>query len=345
MAVMSDQLRTELPGEIAAAPWIRAQARRLLAQRGHAWLLHGPSGLGQYALALRVAKAWLCESPQDDGPCGLCGSCHAVNVRTHADLLMLMPETSMQTLDWPLGEKAQAELDDRKRKPGKEIRIDAMREAIEFAQRTSAWGRGKAIVVYPAERMNAVTANALLKTLEEPAGDLKFVVASEAVHQLLPTIRSRCLQHAMAWPEPAAAVGWMMQQGLAQPAAQTLLRAAGGRPDDALRLAGKGLDARAWALLPKAVQRGDISLMREWSAAEIVQTLLKICHDLQSLGQGAQPRFFEATDLPRVPPLPALGLWTRDLLQTARTVEHPFHPGLMLDALASRAQSALNSDQ
>ena len=41
------------------APWIASQARRLLAQRGHAWLLHGPSGLGQYELALALARVWL----------------------------------------------------------------------------------------------------------------------------------------------------------------------------------------------------------------------------------------------------------------------------------------------
>jgi DNA polymerase-3 subunit delta' len=41
----------------------------------------------------------------------------------------------------------------------------------------------------------------LLKTLEEPPGDVRFVLASEAAHQLLPTIRSRCLSHTMRWPQ------------------------------------------------------------------------------------------------------------------------------------------------
>ena len=43
------------------APWIARQATDLLAQRGHAWLLQGPSGLGQYELELAMASAWLCE--------------------------------------------------------------------------------------------------------------------------------------------------------------------------------------------------------------------------------------------------------------------------------------------
>jgi DNA polymerase-3 subunit delta' len=197
-----------------SAPWIAAQTEALLAQRGHAWLLQGPSGLGQYSLALELARAWLCDQPTPRGACGQCGSCHAIHVRTHADLCVLMPEVQMQELGWPLSEKAQADIDDKKRKPSKEIRVEAMRDAVEFAQRTSGRGRGKVVLVYPAERMNQITANALLKTLEEPPGDVKFVLASEAAHQLLPTIRSRCIAHTMAWPTPAASLEWLQGQGV-----------------------------------------------------------------------------------------------------------------------------------
>ena len=191
--------------------WIQQQLVSLLAQRGHAWLIQGPSGLGQYDLAMAMARAWLCENPTEQGACGTCGSCHAIDVRTHADLCVLMPETEMLARNWPLSEKAQGEIDDKKRKASKEIRVDAMRDAVEFSQRTSARGRGKAVVVFPAERMNNITANALLKTLEEPPGDVKFVLASEAAHQLLPTIRSRCLGHAMLWPDKAGSLAWMEQ--------------------------------------------------------------------------------------------------------------------------------------
>ena len=47
---------------VALAPWIAAQRTSLLAQRGHAWLLQGPSGLGQYALGLELVRAWLCDN-------------------------------------------------------------------------------------------------------------------------------------------------------------------------------------------------------------------------------------------------------------------------------------------
>ena len=327
----------------SSAPWIAAQTARLLAQRGHAWLLHGASGLGQYDLAMQMVRSWLCENPMASGACGVCTSCHAIDVRTHADLFVLMPETVMLERLWPLGEKAQAELDDKKRKPSKEIRIDAMRDAIEFAQRTSAWGRGKAVLVFPAERMNVVSASALLKTLEEPVGDVKFVLASEAAHQLLPTIRSRCLGHAMVWPQTDDAIRWLMLNGVDAAAAQSLLRAAGGRPDDALVLANSGRDPGKWALLPKAVQRGDLTPMQGWTPAETVHALQKICHDLQLLGQGATPRFFAVQDLPRPVSQRVLSQWGRSLMQASRTMEHPFNPGLMQEALVSEAKTALNS--
>lgn len=325
------------------APWIQAQLRQLLAQRGHAWLLQGPSGLGQYSLAVAMAQAWLCDEPTPDGACGACASCHQFEVRAHTDLVVLMPETAMQALGWPLGEKAQADLDDKKRKPSREIRIDAMRDALEFAQRTSGRGRGKVMLVYPAERMNHVTANALLKTLEEPPGDMRFVLASEAAHQLLPTIRSRCQAHTLAWPEPTQAGAWLQEEGVPAAAAPALLRAAGGRPEDALRLHQGGLDAQAWSRWPKALARGDMAAVADWGPAQAVEAMQKLCHDLMAVQAGAAPRFFDTGDLPAPAALPALSAWWRSLGQTARTVEHPFNAGLMLEDLVSQARTALNS--
>ncbi|MDH5709643.1 MAG: DNA polymerase III subunit delta', partial [Hylemonella sp.] len=254
-------------------PWIARQASLLLAQRGHAWLLQGPSGLGQYGLALALVRGWLCESPLDQLACGRCASCHAIDVHTHADLYMLMPETTMLELGWPLDEKAQADIDDKKRKPSREIRIDAMRQAVEFSQRTSARGKGKAVLVFPAERMNHVTANALLKTLEEPPGELRFALASEASHQLLPTLRSRCQTHTMAWPSAQEASDWLLGQGIAQPDIEVWLRAAGGRPDDVLRLAAQGRKPADWRGLPRAVLRGDGSCFDGWSPALVIDAL------------------------------------------------------------------------
>lgn len=328
--------------ETTLAPWLAQQSRQLLAQRGHAWLLQGPSGLGQYSLGLALVRAWLCEQATEQGACGTCPSCHAIEVRTHADLCVLMPETVMLELGWPLDEKSQSDIDEKKRKPSKEIRIEAMRNAIEFAQRTSARGRGKAVLVYPAERMNHVTANALLKTLEEPPGDVRFVLASEAAHQLLPTIRSRCLTHTMTWPSENEALTWLQGQGLAAADAGTLLRAAGGRPDDALAFAATGREPKSWRSLPRAMQRGELATVADWSPVQLIDALHKLCHDLLALGSGATPRYFDAGDLPPPPALPVLSDWQRELGQESRSAEHPFNTGLMIEALVSRAQTALN---
>jgi DNA polymerase-3 subunit delta' len=324
-------------------PWIATQLQTLLAQRGHAWLLAGPSGLGQLDLALALARAWLCEQPHGQGACGRCASCHAIDVGTHADFALLMPETTLMNLGWPLGEKAQDDIDSKKRKPSKEIRVDAMRDTVEFAQRTSARGRGKVVLVFPAERMNLITANALLKTLEEPAGDLKFVLATEAAHMLLPTIRSRCLGHSMVWPDQTQALNWLTAQDLTPVHAALSLRAAGGRVQDALQFAQLG---DGWKQVPLAVLRGDVNWFKDWTPAQLVDALHKLCHDLQVLKAAAAPRFFDSSELhPLVRDVTwaSLSRWGKALSDARRTVEHPFNTGLMHEALISQAQLALHS--
>ncbi len=299
------------------APWLQAQLESLLAQRGHAWLLSGPSGLGQFELALALARAWLCEEATPQGACGHCGSCHAVDVHTHADLCMLMPETLSLALGWPLDEKTQDDLDSKKRKPSKEIKVDAAREAVSFTQFTRSRGTTKVVLVFPAERMNNVTANTLLKTLEEPPGAVKFVLATEAAHQLLPTIRSRCLGHTMVWPDFGQALGWLQQE---------------------ITLAGDSA--------------GNTKKAADWAPAQAVDALQKLCHDVLVVRMGAAPRFFHAGDLPAALPaaagktgngLYALASWSKELAAIARTVEHPYNPGLMLESLVSRARTALNA--
>ena len=52
------------------APWLERQLNLLVDHNGHALLLHGPSGLGQYPLALALAQAWLCQQPTATAPNG-----------------------------------------------------------------------------------------------------------------------------------------------------------------------------------------------------------------------------------------------------------------------------------
>ena len=364
-------------GRTVLAPWLQTQLEALLVQRGHAWLLGGPSGLGQFELALALATAWLCEAPTAHGACGQCGSCHAVAVHTHADLSVLMPETLSLALGLPLDQKTQEDLDAKKRKPSKEIKVDAAREVVSFTQFTRSRGSTKVVLVFPAERMNHITANTLLKTLEEPPGAVKFILASEATHQLLPTIRSRCQNHTMVWPDFAQALAWLGDKTtpsstdtgkkklpMPDPAdLQTLLQGAGGRPTDALAWAQASLPAEAaqlWHALPQAMARGDVSALADWAPAQALDALQKLCHDMWATRVGAPPRFFQAADLPKAaagrpstastggaqppgPTLAALANWTKELSALARTIEHPYNPGLLIESLVSRAQIVLNT--
>jgi len=325
------------------SPWLQSQLTSLLQRRGHAWLLQGPSGLGQYTLGLELARAWLCEAPTPQGACYQCRSCHAVDVRTHADLCTLMPETLALDLNWPLDEKTQKDLDDKKRKPSKEIRVEAARDMVAFTQHTRSGGATKVVFVYPAERMNHVTANTILKTLEEPPGECRFVLASEAAHQLLPTIRSRCQTHTLVWPTEAEALSWLQSQGVPAADAAVLLRAAGGRPEDALNLANAGLKAAIWAGLPKAVLSGSVEAVSDATPSQAIAMLQKLCHDLLAVRIGGEPRFFMAADLPASGTISSLTEWSKDLMAAARTSEHPYNAGLMFEALVARAQTALRT--
>lgn len=323
--------------------WLQQQLQNLLAQNGHAWLLHGPSGLGQYELALALAQSWLCDTPTSQGACHQCPSCHSVHVRAHSDLCVLMPETEMLQRQWPLPEKAQTEIDDKKRKPGKEIRVDAMRDAIEFSRRTAAKGRGKVVLIYPAEMMNHVSANALLKTLEEPPGDTRFILATQSAHLLLPTIRSRCMLHAMDFPDRNDCLQWLQSQTVAPDAAAVWLAASGDRPLDALDLALAGPPAAAWMAFPQAMQKGDVAFVREWGASQLLSTLHKLCHDQLALSVGAAPRFFPASALLQDCQFTRLSTWSQALGSSMRSAEHPYNLGLMHEALVNQARLALHS--
>jgi DNA polymerase-3 subunit delta' len=75
----------------------------------------------------------------------------------------------------------------------------------------------------------------------------------------------------------------------------------------------------------------------------VLSVLQKLSHDMLALACGTAPRFFEAANLPKPAGLNSLTQWSRELMDSARTVDHPFNPGLLLQAWVSRAQRALNA--
>lgn len=324
-------------------PWLEAPlAHALSTQRAHALLIHGPQGVGQWDLTLTLAQAYLCESG-DAGrrkPCGACASCKLVQAHSHPDLLVLLPEALRESLGWGSEDEGGSEDKAGKRKPSKEIRVDEIRQAISFAQTTSARGRGKVVVIHPAERMNGISANALLKTLEEPPGDAKLLLSCAAPDALLPTIRSRCQAVSLALPESSVAVQWLADQSVMQP--EVLLAAAGGQPQDALQWQQEGIDAKLWLGLPRQLARGDVGTLAAWPLPRVVDMLQKLCHDAMRLAAGGQPRYFPSSSLPGAPAdLFALSSWSRELGRIARQAEHPWNAGLLVESLTQEARKAL----
>lgn len=325
-------------------PWLHGPLREALAtQRGHALLLHGAQGVGQFELALALAQAWLCEDASEAGACGRCASCRLVQAHSHPDLLVLLPEALREALGWSAsGDEAETGgADDKagKRKPSKEIRVDDVRRAIGFAQTTSARGRGKVVVLHPAELMNSVSANALLKTLEEPPGAARLLLSCAAPDLLLPTIRSRCQAVAMPLPEPRVATQWLGEQSVAQP--EVLLEATGGQPQEALAWAQEGLEARQWLDLPKQLARGEPGPLAGWPLPRVIDVLQKLCHDAMCVAAGAPPRYFPPHALPPAASLRRLSAWAKELQKSARYADHPWNAGLLVESLTQQAREAL----
>jgi DNA polymerase-3 subunit delta' len=322
-------------------PWLAEPLQAALSgHRGHALLVQAAPGNGALAFGLTMAQSWLCEAEAGSAAraCGRCGSCRLVLAHGHPDLTVLLPETARRELDWPLpDDKPESE-----RKPSRQIRVDDVRLLIDRATRTSARGHGKVGLVFPADLMNAQAANALLKTLEEPAPGTRLLLVTGEPTRLLPTVRSRC--QALRLPAPAAGVAaeWLAAQSqVSADAARVLLAACSGRPLDALAMVQSGMTAEAWNALPAEVSRGSAASMSGWSVPQVVDALQKLCHDALACSSGAEPRYFAAAALPPVAAGAPLAAWAQELARVARYAEHPWNDGLLVEALVRQGSCAL----
>lgn len=328
-------------------PWIERELERLLqSATGHATLLYGLPGVGQFELAMAVAQAWLCEQVQPAAgryapSCGVCPSCRLCHARTHPDLLPLLPDSMAESLGWNGGEDADSADQSASTKASKEIKIAAVRRALAFAQITSSRGRAKILVVHPAERLNEVAANALLKTLEEPPGHARFILGSVAVDALLPTIRSRCQAFHVPLPDTAMVSPWLAQQGVDDP--QVLLAATGGQPGEALLWFKDGITARAWAALPEQIIQGQVGDLAAWPLVRVMESMQKLCHDAMRLSVKAPPRYFAAETWPAGIAFDAneLVAWSRRLQAQRRHADHPWNQALAVQSLVDDAARVL----
>lgn len=152
--------------------------RRALQNRRlhHAYLFAGPEGVGKGLAAQGLAEALLCTEPRPDGDaCGACSACRRTQQRQHPDLHIVerRPKDGGGDLE-------------------RQIRIDQVRELQRALSYKSYEGARRVVLILEPEKMNPATANALLKTLEEPGPDTHFALVSAEPHRLLPTVISRC---------------------------------------------------------------------------------------------------------------------------------------------------------
>jgi DNA polymerase-3 subunit delta' len=215
-------------------PWQRGEWRALQQMRGrlpHAILFHGPEGIGKVAFAEHFGQSLLCETPDADGhACGTCPSCGWFSQYSHPDFRRVRPETleeeSAETAeegDAGDGKKAKAS-----KAPSKDIKIDQVRALTDFMNVSTHRQGLRIVTLYPAEALNTASANAILKTLEEPPPNTVFLLVSNSLDRLLPTILSRCRKFAMAMPSHEDALQWLDEQGVAN--ADVWLAEQGGAP-------------------------------------------------------------------------------------------------------------------
>ena len=205
------------------ALWQRLQEQR--SRLPHALLFVGQAGIGKLALATQFVASLLCEAPLDSGSaCGTCAACNWLGQGNHPDFRRLRP-TADDEVSGEEGDKS--EKSDATR-VSREITIDQVRALDDFMH-VGTHRRGlRVILIEPAEAMNRTTANALLKTLEEPGPGTVFLLVSHAPDRLLPTIRSRCQVVAIAKPANELALRWLAERGVDQP--DHWLALAGGAP-------------------------------------------------------------------------------------------------------------------
>ena len=225
-----------------AASWQQLQQMR--ANLPHAILFHGPVGIGKVALAERFAQSLLCEQVQPDGhACGQCVSCGWFAKYSHPDYRRLRPETLDEAdeaaSDVASGEEPEeAKSGSSTRKASKIIKIGQVRALADFANISTHRQGRRVVLLYPAEALNTESANALLKTLEEPHPGTIFLLVAGNLEDLLPTILSRCRKFALPLPSRADSLQWLQAQGVTD--AENWLAEQGGAPLAAFEMAHAG---------------------------------------------------------------------------------------------------------
>jgi DNA polymerase-3 subunit delta' len=167
----------------------------------HAYLFVGPPGAGKKTAARAFACALFC----DDGGCGACPACTRVKRGVHPDVRILTPEGSAGYLS------------------------EQVHHLIRDVSLSPIEGPRKVYIIEDADRFNESSANALLKTLEEPPDDVVLILLCHTLEAVLPTIKSRCQIVRLRRMPPSEAVAVLQREtGAGDDEAAYALAAAGG---------------------------------------------------------------------------------------------------------------------
>lgn len=150
---------------------IKNDLRQLLAEKRlpHALLFTGIEGIGKNLTAKVLAKVLLCSG--EEKPCNICPSCRAFDAKNHPDFYYLEPEGKANN-----------------------IKIEQIRQMQSQIALSPYLADKRVVIINDAETMNEAAENSLLKTLEEPTGDVVFILVTANKDLLLPTILSRCMK-------------------------------------------------------------------------------------------------------------------------------------------------------
>jgi DNA polymerase-3 subunit delta' len=290
-------------------------------------------------LARTFARALLCETPQADGlPCGACQACHWFEQGNHPDFRLVEPEALAQASTGEGEGQGKGAAT-----PSRQIKIDQIRELQEFLGVGTHRGGLRVILIRPAEAMNPATANALLKSLEEPPPGTVFLLVSSAPDRLLPTVRSRCQRIVVPSAAPEDALPWLRAQGFKD--AESGLRYAGNAPLAALEEAGES--ARTRDALIARLARSDTTALDLADACQgaapeaVVGWLQKWAYDLVAARMGGTIRYNVRQEsalraIAGALSAPALLRFERSLSAARAIALHPLNPRLFLEEIFLR---------
>lgn len=334
--------------------WATLGAALVAGRLGHALLFCGPPRLGKRRLAERLAQAILCESRQADGSaCGRCRQCEAFGRRYQADPPETRPDGSPAHPDGYSGHPdarfvgfiANAKGD---RMRG-EIAVEQVRELGAWFALTPRQATAQVALIDPADALNAASANALLKTLEEPLPGRFLLLVSAEPARLPSTIRSRCQRIELRPPPADESIDWMLAQGVERAVAEAALLANDGHPGLALDDIAAGREAlRAEVLgdlaaLVRAPARA-AGIAARWSESAPVERLRIAAGIVRALGRagagGMSDPSLVASGLTAPTDFSKLAAWFDEANRTRGLLDAPLRTDLLLTGLLLRWPSA-----